>query len=230
MLKFVRRLRAASVALPIVLAFAAPPAFAAAPTAVELIFEQPFFAKLEPGTTLTYRFVRTANDAKLAPSFEDDVRLNVTKEGEERKVMVDLYSGARANTVGPLPTAGNAVVITMLEQDVAEMQKVLNGSPYYIRNRMRDAINASESVVPTTLDYGGRSVDGWKITLKPFVNDKNRDKLQDFADRFYEILFSDQIPGGLYQILAITPKKGADKPLLVENLTLTGVAASEAKK
>lgn len=201
----------------------------AAPTAVELVFEQPFFAKMEPGTVLSYRFARTAEDKGLAPSFEDDVKLNVTKRDEQKTIMIDLYSGTRARTLGPMPTGGNPMVITMLEQDVAEMQKVLGGSPYYIRNRMRDAINAGESVEPAKIDYQGRSVDGWKVTLKPFATDKNRDKLKDFADRSYEMLFSDQVPGGLYQILAITPKAGAEKPLLVENLTLTGVAAAEAK-
>lgn len=218
---FVRRLRAAGLALAVLASGSG--AALAAPTAVELVFEKPYLAALEPGATVSYRFVRTAaGDTQLAPSFEDDVTLNVATDRGEKAVNVEMFTGKRAQTFGPLSSNGNPVIITLLELDVREMQKILGGNPYYIRNRMRDALNDGGTVEPVTIAYEGRSIDGWKLTLKPFEKDAKRDKLRDFADRSYELTFSDQAPGGLVSLVTITPRQGGDKPLLVENLTLKG--------
>ncbi len=206
----------------------------AGPTAVELIFGTPFLAQLPAGATLSYHFTRTADDKGLSPSFEDDVKLSVEQSGEERSASVDLYTGPRAKTVGPLPNMnGNPLVMVMLEQDVREMGKVLGGNPYYIRNRIREAINEGEQVQSTKINYAGRMLEGWTITLKPFAKDQNRDKLKDFAERSYEITIADGVPGGLYRIRTVTPRNGApDKPLLVEELKLSAIdagAGTEAK-
>ncbi|GLK81017.1 hypothetical protein [Methylopila turkensis] len=204
------------------------PAYAA-PTAVELVFEQPYLAKIDAGAALSYRFERKTDDKGLSPSFEDSVTLKLSNDEKGRKeAVVDMFTGSRARTVGPLGTAGNPVVIALLEQDVREMQKVLGGSPYYIRNRMRDAINDGGVVEAVKVEFDGRSVDGWRVTLKPFTKDVERERFKDFAERSYELIFSDAVPGGLYKLVTVTPKKGAEAPLLVENLTLQGVAAAKA--
>ncbi|MGA0531186.1 hypothetical protein [Hansschlegelia sp. KR7-227] len=208
-------------------ALAAAPA-AAAPSAVDLVFYGPYLAKLSDGSELNYHFARTADDPKLDPSFEDSVKLRVAPDGKAEAVIVDLFSDKRAYSIGPIARSGNPVVIAVLENDIREMQKVLGGSPYYMRNRIMDAIRAGEQVEATTFDYDGRSVEGWKVTLKPFLRDQNRDKLGAYADRTYEITFSEGVPGGLYALKSVTPKSGGDKPLLVEELTLQ--PGAETKK
>lgn len=225
---FVRRLALAGAVALGLLGFG--PAFAA-PTAVQLVFEGGGLKTLAPGATLSYRFARDAGDKTLAPSFQDEVKLVVTaEEGGGKAATVAMFSGARAQSYGPLSADGNPVIIALLEQDVREMQKLLGGSPYYIRNRMREAINAGGEAEATRFDLAGKTVEGWKVTLKPFARDAQRDKLKDFADRSYELTFSDAVPGGLYSLVTVTPRKGAEAPLLVENLTFSGVQAGEGAK
>ncbi|GLK77185.1 hypothetical protein GCM10008171_24390 [Methylopila jiangsuensis] len=228
MTMFVRRLAAAGAVTLSVLGVGA--AFAA-PTAVQLVFESGGLKTLAPGATLSYRFARETDDKTLAPAFQDEVKLVVTAaEGGGKAATVAMFTGARAQSYGPLSADGNPVIIAVLEQDVREMQKLLGGSPYYIRNRMRDAINAGERVEPVRFELAGKPVDGWKVTLKPFARDAQRDKLKDFADRSYELTFSDAVPGGLYSLVTVTPRKSAETPLLVENLTFSGVTSGEDAK
>jgi len=233
MSKSVRRRVAGAAALALTLVGAFGPAAQAAPTPEQLVFEQPFLAAFEPGASISYRFSRVAADVNLAPSFEDVVTLNVVKPDDARDgdkaAVVRLFSGPKARSFGPMPATYNPVVLVLLEQDVVEMQKVLGGSPYYIRARIRDALTSAEKVDEVKVDYKGQSIDAWSIKVSPFVKDPNRAKLKDFADRTYEITFSDKVPGGLYAIHTVTPKAGATTPLLVETLTVTGEGETGAK-
>ncbi|MFD1331531.1 hypothetical protein ACFQ4O_05910 [Methylopila musalis] len=228
MISFVRRLAAAGA---VTLGLLGASAAGAAPTGVQLVFEGGDLKSLAPGATISYRFARDTSDTALAPSFQDDVRVVVTAEdGGAKTAKVDLFSGARAQSFGSLSVDGNPVIVVLLEQDVREMQKVLGGSPYYIRNRIRDAISGGGQVEPARLDVDGKTVDGWKLTLKPFAHDARRDQLKGFADRFYELTFSDAVPGGLHSLKAVTPRDGAQAPLLTESLVFTGVTNAEAGK
>lgn len=224
-------------AAPLAAAFAAlmvSAAAAAAPAIVDLVFYAPHFAKVENGSTISYRFVRTAEDPKLAPSFEDEVKIKVGPTGAEDSVSIDVFTGARAIMMPNMSKTGNPVIVALLEQDVTEMQKILGGSPFYFRNRLRQAMSEPTPAEPTRIEYGGKTVDGWKVTLKPFGDDmKNRGKLKEFAERTYELTFSEAVPGGLYALKTVTPKVGGAGPLLTEELTVKAeapVAAQEAPK
>lgn len=221
-----RSLRAAPIVAALALSTVA--AVAAAPAAVDLVFFAPHFAKVENGSTIAYRFVRTAADPKLDPSFEDEVTIKVGPQGAENSVQVDLFSGARAFTLPNMSKTGNPVIVALLEQDVKEMNKTLGGSPFYFRNRLRQAISSGAPAEPTKIDLGGKSVDGWTVRVAPFADDaKNGGKLGSYAGRTYEITFSDEVPGGLYSLKTVTPKQGGGA-LLTEELTYKAQGKSAA--
>ncbi len=205
-------------------------AVAAAPATIDLVFYAPHFSKLENGTVVTYKYVRKTEDPKLDPSFEDVVSVKVGPSGAEDSVTVDLFSGARAINLPNMSKTGNPVIVAVLEQDVKEMNKSLGGSPFYFRNRLRQAISADTPAEPTKLEFGGKTVDGWKISVKPFANDPdNKVKLKEYAQRSYELIFSDAVPGGLYALKTITPKADGGA-LLTEELTVASDAKPEGAK
>lgn len=205
-------------------------AAAAAPASVDLVFYAPHFSKLQNGSVITYKFVRKAEDPKLDPSFEDTVSVKVGPSGAEDSVTVDLFSGARAINLPNMSKTGNPVIVAVLEQDVKEMNKSLGGSPFYFRNRLRQAIAADTPAEPTKVDFRGKTVDGWKVTVKPFQNDEaNKGKLGQYAERSYELIFSDAVPGGLYALKTVTPKADG-APLLTEELTVASDGEAEATK
>lgn len=179
----------------------------AAPAAVDLVFYAPHFAKIENGSTVSYRFIRKNEDPKGAPSFEDEINVKVGPKGAEDSLQVDLFTGARAATLPNMSKTGNPVIVAVMEQDVKDMQKALGGSPFYFRNRLREALSAQQPAEPTKIEFGGKTVDAWKVSFKPFENDEqNKGKLREYAGRSYELTFSDAVPGGLYALKAVTPK------------------------
>lgn len=225
----IRRLTAGAAASLAALLVAGAPAHAG-PATADLVFNASHFAKIADGRTVTYNFVRTANGGandKLEPSFEDKVSILVGPQGNANSVRVDLFSGKRAQQFENLSKTGNPVIVAVLEQDVKEMNKALGGSPFYFRNRLRQALTEDTSSQPTRIEFGGKTHDGWKVTLKPFANDpQNAYRLKEYAQRSYELTFSDDVPGGLYALKTVTPKADGGN-LLVEELTLRGEGAAE---
>ena len=57
------------------------------------------------------------------------------------------------------------------------------------------------------------------------MEDPHRRDFEIFADKYYEIIFSDEIPGKLYQITTIIPDKSNEsaEPLVMETLRLVDV-------
>ena len=228
MSKSLGRLRAPVAASVAAILFAS--AASAAPATVDLVFYAPHFAKLENGSTIQYRFVRTAEQGGLDPSFEDKVTVAVGPQGAEDSVSIKLFTGARGSTLTNMSKTGNPVIVALLEQDVLEMQKALGGSPFYFRNRLRQALSEGPAAVPTKVEYAGRTVDGWRVTIRPFENDvKNRTRLKEFAARSYELTFADEVPGGLYTLRTVTPKASGEGALLTEELTLQASADAAMK-
>lgn len=199
----------------------------AAPTGTELFFGTPYLNRVQPGTSIAYDYKHMASEAKLGESFDEKLELNVTappEDASKRVAAVDIKRGERHTEAGPFPTMnGNPVSLVLLERDVKEMAQLTKGSPFYIRNRVRDNI-ATGAVEAATFDYAGKPVEGWKLTMVPFANDPNKDKLLELAGRRYEFLFSDAVPGGLYAIRVVTPKADGTSNIIETSLTLTGAS------
>ena len=197
----------------------------AAPTGTDLFFGTPYLNSVQPGTKIAYDYKHVASEEKLGQSFDEKLELNVTappEDASKRVAAVDIWRGDRHNEAGPFPTMnGNPVSLVLLERDVKEMAQLSKGSPFYIRNRVRDTI-ANGTVEAATFDYAGKPVEGWKLTMVPFANDPNKDKLQELAGRRYEFLFSDAVPGGIYAIRVVTPKADGKSNIIETSLTLTG--------
>jgi hypothetical protein len=118
--------------------------------------------------------------------------------------------------VGPFPSlAGNPVLLVLLERDVVEMSRILRGSPYYLRNRIREALGESTLAEPARFTFAGRKVEGWRVAVSPFAQDRNRDKLCEYVGKRYEFILSEAVPGGLYAMRMVTP--GTDGAALVED-------------
>ena len=204
----------------------------AAPTATELFFDTPYLMRVAPGTTLNYAYRHTTSKADFGEGFDEIMAMQVTAPPEDtskRVADVVIRRGDKEGEAGPFPTMnGNPIALVLLERDVKEMAQLSKGSPFYIRNRVRDHL-ADGTVEPARFTYDGREIEGWKLSMQPFAGDPNKDKLQELAGRHYEFLFSDQVPGGIYAIRVVTPAKDGTSNIIETSLTLTGAAAPAAK-
>ena len=106
-----------------------------------------------------------------------------------------------------------------------EMNRLTKGNWRYFQRSIKFAISDSARIEPVSFNFKGKTVEGEKITITPYVKDPRRNQFADFADKRYEFIFSAKIPGSLYQISTVVPaKSGSDKePLIRETLTLQNV-------
>ena len=76
--------------------------------------------------------------------------------------------GGEAVPLGTFPSgAANPLLLYFLETTVRVMAEATGGSPYYIRNRIREALVAS--------DLGSVQGEAREAVLAPFTHDANRD-------------------------------------------------------
>ncbi|MCS0504227.1 hypothetical protein [Ancylobacter mangrovi] len=214
------------------LSLTALPSFAA-PSATELFFDTPYLLQVAPGTTLDYRYKHKSTEERLGESFDETMAMDVTADPQDasgRVADVEITRGTRESEAGPFPSMkGNPIALVLLEREVREMAQLTKGSPFYLRNRLREHL-ASAAVEPASFEFDGRKVEGWRMTMVPFAEDPNRDKLAELVGRRYEFLFSDAVPGGLYSIDVVTPKADGSSNIIETSLTLTGARAPAAKE
>jgi hypothetical protein len=99
--------------------------------------------------------------------------------------------------VGSFPTGvANPLLLYFLETTVRVMAEATGGSPYYIRNRIRDALVAS--------DLGVAAGAAREVVLMPFAADPNGAKMGVFGDLSLRLRFDPGAPGRLLELSADT--------------------------
>lgn len=206
------RPRRVYLAAPLSLALAGP--VLAGPDAASLLFETPALIGVPTGTTLIYRLERTGGDpGALTAASTVELSLREDPETGGRNAHVAIVRGERRQAAGPFPSlVGNPVLLLFLERDVAEMSRTLRGSPHYIRNRIREALGASMLAEPARFVFEGREIEGWRVTVSPFGQDRNRDRLREHAGKRYQFTLSEAVPGRLYELRTSTPGSDGAPP------------------
>lgn len=219
---------ATAIALPGAAARAEEPAkdFSAAERA---LFMTDQFAKLRPPMTLRYRFQRSGT---LAPGFDDKVSIALKAQAATGRccdATGEFLSGERRVELPPVEgAAGNPVTLFFLERDVREMERLTKGKSNYFRKRIRMAIFQGAQQRAVTLQYRGKAVAGREFSITPYVDDPNRPRFEQLANKRYVFTLSDAVPGGVYGIRAVVVDPGKDAaapPLLAEELLIDGASA-----
>jgi hypothetical protein len=192
---------------PLCLAFALSGAAAQSPpTAADFLFDHPQWAAAAPGVALTYRYTRSSPmEAVFGPNVEDRIRL-VTETGTapvNRTVRVEMFSDSRRRAAGPFEDVpGNPVLVLFLEHHLENLARVLKANPRYLKNGIRAGLRDRATVTATTIDFGGRPVDGWRIEAKPFLDDPNKAKMRGLETLAYTFVAADGVPGSVASIEA----------------------------
>ena len=195
------------------------PAGEAPPNAATLLFETNQLANAPAGGTLSYRYTRFSGiaGAPFGPPVEDRIREQVTPGAtpETRNLRVEMFSGERR-----MPTAtyedipGNPVLVRFLEHHLEDLAKVLKGNPRYIKNAIRRALREAAAVSPAEVEVDGAKRPGWRVVVRPFVDDPVRDRLRGFESLTYTVVVAPAIPG---QIVSIDARAaGPDGGILLQ--------------
>ena len=135
--------------------------------------------------------------------------------------------GETRQRAGTFPdSVGNPLIMYFLETVLRDMANQAGGSPFYIRNRIKDALLRDADIRPVELTLGGATVAAQEVTLIPFANDAARDRMSGFADLALVAVVSDAVPGWYYSLPATAPAApGAAGPGYSNAITLLPEAA-----
>jgi len=156
-----------------------------------LIYRRDVFNRLQPESA-------ERDTGEIALSFD-------TGDGQEAPELARLafHQDERHRGLGQFPASvGNPMIMFFYETVVRDMAESAGGSPFYIRNRVKEAL-----IEPGEVEYGetemdGRSVETRTIHLRPFEDDPNRDRMQGFGDLTLSVTMTEAVPGWYLSFVA----------------------------
>jgi len=227
MLSFIR----ASLALGLVLLPAAAGA-AGEHKAAPILFETRQLDLIDKGSEVTYRFEKTGSDERLVgKDYADDIRLGVSKVNGngERDVVFKVFTGDHARDPQRWPDLTiNPLFIWYLDRAVATFNSLAGGNQMYLKHKIREALgNATAEEIK--IDYDGRSVDAYRVTIAPFADDQNVAKMQGFHKTSFTIVVSNQVPGYFVHLQSNFVSAQAAGPELKEQIKVVGMAGETSQ-
>ncbi|MFT5394839.1 MAG: hypothetical protein ACI85N_000018 [Gammaproteobacteria bacterium] len=187
---------------------------------------------IEQPLSLYYEFVKSGS---FEEGFTDSVYLKILELNEDgsKNAMMEFFTAEKKQTVSPENVTGiigNPAIGIYMQGDVYEMNRIANGHWRHFQKSIKISLRNDAVVEPTTFKFNGKEYKGEKIYFSPFLKDPHRRDFEKFADKYYEFIFSDEIPGSLYQITTIIHDRSKEdaEPLILETLTLIDVKTNES--
>lgn len=204
------------------------------PNAVDMIFEHKHLSNVEQGKEIGYRFNRTvSNPELLGQPFSDDIKLKVVavKPTGEKDVDLQIYTGERARDLQKLPGVTiNPVFLVYFSQAVNSFSMLAGGQRAYLTRIFSMGFKEKAKVEPVKVDYQGKKIDAYRISMAPYADDLNESKMQGWEGAEYVVVLSDQVPGEIVDLIAKYKNKYPGDLRLVERITLDGVSGVEEAK
>ena len=183
---------------------------AGADEARDLLFANTHLAGVEEGEQIFYQHL-VERDEQFQSIAGRDERILLAATGPETMVVTLDAEGVKRE-LDPFRVGGNnPVMLVFLESVVRAVSRATGGSPFYLRRRMQDAFQNGAEVEETP--------DGRSFAYRPFLNDKNRDRLGPFADMEIRFTLNDDVPGAFVRLAAVAQQTDGENAAYVEEIT-----------
>jgi hypothetical protein len=206
---------------------AAPaPATSTQPTAQNMIFEHKHLANVDQGAALGYRFNRIVSNAQLlGEPFSDEVTVKVVgvRPTGEKDVDLQVYTGERARELQKIPNATiNPVFVVYFDLAVSTLTQLTGAKYGYLKTIFTHGFKDKSKIEPVKIDYKGKTLDAYRVTMLPYVGDPEATKLQGYEGAKFTMIVSDQVPGEVVQMTSVYESTIKEAPKLEERFTLDG--------
>ncbi|MBP1848798.1 hypothetical protein [Rhizobium halophytocola] len=189
-----------------------PPAGAKAQTAYQLLFRPGTLSSMEgatqagvtlrPGDMIVYDSRHSQTPTEAALTEKVTLTLLTPTEADLR-----LERGARHRSLGRFPArVGNPMVMYFLEGVLKDISDETGGSPFYLRNRLKEALGKTVDAAAGSARFEGREIATRKVTMTPLIDAGERRKLGRFAGLEVTVITSNEVPGGYLSFVARAPK------------------------
>lgn len=174
--------------------------------AQDKIFRLGLLQGVETGETLVFDRTRGGSlTTEGVPAIDGgslEVSLLAGEDGREARIDLRDGDGATSRSVVPAD-GGHPALLVFLESNARAMSELTGGSPFYIRNRMREALGEEAPLEPVEITVGGATAPAEAVTFRPFETDPNRSRMGPFADLEIRIVLSDAVPGAFARFEAV---------------------------
>ncbi len=189
------------------LAMLSTAAFAGTLTGTEILFGSASFDDVKAGTTLSYTHKRSADEKIPVRAISDGhiVVNRIDNEDGADKTIVTLKQGEGKRQLEHLPAdRGNPIFVVFLESSVSSVTFATKGSPFYIRNRIKDAFASGGEVSSGTVEVDGEEIDATHIDYRPFKGDRNAERMgAAFENLLVRFTLSDDVPGHFVEMTTV---------------------------
>ena len=203
------RMTVALVAVALSLGLSAATTRSEAAQASDLLFRQGTLDELSRAAVLRYsRVVTNRANPDAAERDTGEIALSFS-QGETPMANLQLRQGHKHRELGSFPASvGNPMIMYFYETVIRDMAETAGGSPFYIRNRVKEALARPAEIVEGKAQFEGREIATSTVTLRPFAGDPNRGRMQGFGALELRVTMSDAVPGWYLTLVAEAP--GAD--------------------
>lgn len=172
--------------------------------ALDLVFDESQLASIETGSSAKYGYSRLSPLDDKYPDIENGAMTLAINNGEQgRTAIVKISDGTRERRLEDFSgEAGNPLIIVFLESISTSVSRGTGGSPFYIRNRVKEAFRAGTEIVEALVSVGDKEVGGNSVTYMPFATEAQTERLGIFADLAVTFVLSDDVPGGILELRA----------------------------
>ncbi|WP_323772479.1 hypothetical protein [Antarctobacter sp.] len=162
----------------------------------DLLFRNGTLDEVSRDATLVYqRSVTNTLKPEAGDRDSGDIALSFSAD-EPGLAQIEFRKEGKARGLGRFPASvGNPMIMFFYESVIRDMAESAGGSPFYIRNRVKEALVQPSDVVEGEAQFDGRTIATRTISLYPFRDDPNRDRMQGFGDLELQVVMSDDVPG-----------------------------------
>lgn len=169
----------------------------------DLLFRSGTLDDLARRTELVYRReVTNTLNPEAGTRASGDIALSIL-DGGKPMAQLEFRQNGKHRGLGRFPASvGNPMIMVFYENVVRDMAEAAGGSPYYIRNRVKDALVQSAEMDTGTAVVDGETIETQTVRLYPFAGDPNRDRMQGFGNLELTVVMSEDVPGWYLSLTA----------------------------
>lgn len=169
----------------------------------DLLFRDGTLDRIDRTAELVYRReVSSKINPEMATRDTGDISLSF-REGNVDVALLEFSQEGKNRPLGTFPASvGNPMIMYFYETVVRDMAEAAGGSPFYIRNRVKEALIQPSEVQAGEAVVGGKTVATRTILLHPFAGDPNQNRMQGFGDLELRVTMSEEVPGWYMSFVA----------------------------
>ena len=183
-----------------------------------LLFFSDHLKTIKEPKSLNYQFEKKGS---MEEGFTDNINIEIKESTEDKgkTVGITYFTGDRQRQVPDTENAtGNPLIMLFLQRDVREMARLTGGHWRHFQKQIKLALENSAEIKDVKLTIEGNSIQAKEITIHPYIEDPQAEKLKQFSKKYYVFTLIDQLPGMLYEIRTVLADD-KEKTLLEESIT-----------